>query len=178
MMVSFRIFSMVQPNKRHDYPKYDRNNIKEKKLSALKKEMDNALAGLALLKEVPENINKISDREALILKLKKEQAHMETGRESYHTSLYDISKTVHPFDLKTNVAKNSEDLKLELSKTLVDLHLLSAEYGINDKNNRLSKYGRQIEDITWLIDYWWLLTDESLAQYEIDETCRTWLIAI
>lgn len=149
-----------------------------KKISALKKKIDNALAGLALLKEVSGNIHEISDREALILNLKKEQAHMEKGRESYHTSLYDISKAVHPFDLKTNEAKNSEDLKKELSETLVSLHLLLAEYGINDKNHRLSKYGRQIEDITWLIDYWWLLTDESLAQFDIDEKCQTWLLEV
>lgn len=149
-----------------------------KKISALKKKMDQALAALALLKEVAGNINEISAQETLIDKLKDEQAHIEKGKESYRTALYDISKAVHPFGLKTNDIKNSENLKENLSETLASLHKLQAKYGINDKKNRLAKFGRQIEDITWLIDYWWLLTDESLAQYEMDEKCKTWLLEV
>ena len=61
---------------------------------------------------------------------------------------------------------------------MVNLSFLRATYCINDKNDRLKKFGRQIEDIAWLINYWWLLVDESLAQYEIDEKCKTWLLEI
>lgn len=149
-----------------------------KKISALKKKINKALAALALLKEVSGNINKISAQTTLIAKLKHERAHMEKGKESYRTALYDISKAVHPFELKTNDIKNSKDLKENLSQTLATLYNLQAEYGINDKNDRLAKFGRQIEGITWLINYWWLLTDESLAQYEIDEVCTTWLLEV
>ena len=56
--------------------------------------------------------------------------------------------------------------------------MLRATYCINDKNDRLGKFGRQIEDIAWLINYWWLLADESLAQYDMDEKCKTWLLEI
>jgi hypothetical protein len=149
-----------------------------KKISALKKKTDLALAALALLKEVSGNINRISEQEVLIQHLKNEQAHMERGKESYYTALYDISKAVHPFELKTNDVKNSGDLKNNLVETLASLNLLQAKYGINDKNNRLEKFGRQVEAISWLIDYWWLLVDESLAQYEIDEKCMTWLLTV
>lgn len=149
-----------------------------RKISALKKKTDKAVLALALLKEVAGDINKISAQKALIQKLKHEQAHIAEGKKSYHTALHDISKAVHPFDLKTNGVKNSADLKETLSENLVDLSLLRTTYCINDKNDRLGKFGRQIEDIAWLIDYWWLLADESIAQYEIDEKCKTWLLEI
>ncbi|MGD9900879.1 MAG: hypothetical protein AB7T22_17270 [Calditrichaceae bacterium] len=149
-----------------------------KKRSALTKRIDKALLTLALLKEVGGNANKISAQKILIQKLQNEQTHIEKGKKSYHTALHDISKAVHPFNLKTNSVKNSADLKKDLSENLVNLSLLRATYCINDKNDRLGKFGRQIEDIAWLINYWWLLADESLAQYEIDEKCKTWLLEI
>jgi len=149
-----------------------------KKISALKKKIDKALLALALLKKVAGDVNKISVQKALIQKLQAEQVHIEEGKKSYHTHLHDISKSVHPFDLKTNSVKNSTDLKKALSENLANLSFLRATYCINDKNDRLKKFGRQIEDIAWLINYWWLLADESLAQYEIDEECKTWLLEI
>jgi len=149
-----------------------------KKVSALTKKIDKALLTLALLKEVGGNANKISVQKTLIQKLQNEQAHIEKGKKSYHTALHDISKAVHPFDLKTSRAKNSADLKETLSENLTNLSFLRATYCINDKKDRLGKFGRQIEDIAWLINYWWLLADESLAQYEIDEKCKTWLLEI
>jgi len=149
-----------------------------KKISALKKKVDKALLALALLKEVGGDVNKISAQKILIQKLQDEQVHIEKGKKSYHTALHDISKAVHPFDMETNSVKNSAALKVNLSENLLYLSLLRAEYCINDKNDRLGKFGRQIEDIAWLIDYWWLLADESLAQYEIDEKCKTWLLEV
>lgn len=149
-----------------------------KKISVLKKKTDKALLALALLKEVSIDVNKINAQKALIQELKHEQVHITEGKKSYHTALHDISKAVHPFDMKTNSVKNSADLKENLSKNLVNLTLLRAKYCINDKNARLKKFGRQIEEIAWLIDYWWLLADESLAQYEIDEECKTWLLEV
>ena len=149
-----------------------------KKISALAKKIDKALLALALLKELRGNVNKISAQKTLIQKLQNEQTHIERGKKFYHTAIHDISKAVHPFNLKTNGVKSSADLKANLLENLVDLSLLRATYCINDKNDRLGKFGRQIEDIAWLIDYWWLLADESLAQYEMDEKCKTWLLEI
>lgn len=142
-----------------------------KKISALKKKIDKALLALALLKEIAGDVNKISEQKALIQKLQDKQVHIEQGKKSYHDALHDISKAVHPFDIKTNSVENSASLKEKLLENLANLSLLRAEYCINDKNDRLGKFGRQIEEIAWLIDYWWLLADESLAQYEIDEKC-------
>ena len=149
-----------------------------KKISALKKKIDKALLALALLKEIAGDVNKISAQKALIQKLQDKQVHIEQGKKSYHDALHDISKAVHPFDIETNSVENSASLKEKLLENLANLSLLRAEYCINDKNDRLGKFGRQIEEIAWLIDYWWLLADESLAQYEIDEKCETWLLEI
>jgi len=149
-----------------------------KKISALKKKIDKALLALALLKEIAGDVNKISAQKALIQKLQDKQVHIEQGKKSYHDALHDISKAVHPFDIETNSVENSASLKEKLLENLANLSLLRAEYCINDKNDRLGKFGRQIEEIAWLIDYWWLLADESLAQYEIDKKCETWLLEI
>lgn len=150
-----------------------------RKISAFKKKIDKAVAALKLLQvQACENIDKIKKQQELIRNLKNEQAYIESGRNTYLSTLYDLSKAVHPFEIHTNCVQTSENVRKRLIATSEAVRLLQIEYDVNDNNSRLEKYGRQIDGIALLIDYWWLLVDESLAPCDINEECRIWLLEV
>jgi hypothetical protein len=144
-----------------------------RKKASIEKKLTEALAKLAILKELSKDIDQ---QQSVVDQLKKEQEFIETGISTYRELLHKVSKIVHPFDVNNAQNQTSAQVQAQLAQLVFLVIKLRGEYEIDDKNKRVDKFRKQIEAIASLIDAWWLWVEETLKVAEIDDELKQWLM--
>ncbi|MCP4161657.1 MAG: hypothetical protein GY760_16410 [Deltaproteobacteria bacterium] len=143
-----------------------------KKKANIQKKVAEAVAQLALLKELSQDI---SAQEIIVNELQKQQEVINKGCSNYHEVLHRLSKTVHPFNIESLSPVTSAMVRIILYTILKDAEALKEEFNISSKKNHLKKFKNQIEELASLIDIWWLWVDKRLQSDDISNDLRTWI---
>ncbi len=122
------------------------------------------------LKKKPVSLS-LSQRQAQLL----EQYHfLETGVETYHSLLHQISTFVHPFALDGSGFQTGKDVATALRKLLPTLAALGQTYQVSKIEKALEQFSCQILAIGAGINLWWQGVEQSILWEEVDELTSSW----
>lgn len=147
-------------------------------LARVEKKLVEAHAQLACSKEKGKDIEQIMEKEKAIDDLQAQKQAILAGKKDYKVQLYNISKTVHPFDISGNGAQTSQKIETSLKQSISTIENIALKYNISNDKGRLNKFGSQIHGIASLIDSWWLWAKESLAHHNLESNMKFWLLYI
>ena len=86
---------------------------------------------------------------------------LNSGITKYKQILWNLSKTVHPFDINNLNRQTSISVELLLNQLVVEIKALQKEQGIKDPKKRIEKFAKQIKGISSIIDGWWLWAEAN-----------------
>lgn len=117
----------------------------------------------------------VSTQKAIIDMLENQKRVIDQAISTYHDILHQISKTLHPFDIKDSSKMTSIIIMAQLYSIFQKAEKLKEEQNINSKKDHLEKFKKQIEEMAALIDTWWLWVDEYFQRDDINDECKYWL---
>ena len=146
------------------------------KLGRARKQKQEAEEKKAVLEEQGKKAEQIAQQEQLIEQCQKALDEIEAGEQDYSEAQQAVSGVVHAFNVDDNAPQTSEQAEQRLEEQARRFEEIAKAQSVQDIQDAVGKFRRQIKDIASTVDAWWLWTKESLTMFELGTELRHWLL--
>lgn len=147
------------------------------KLGRASKQLSDAKAELLKLEEKEAAPDKIAEQKQHVQQMQEKLDAIEAGKQAYSEAQQSISAAVHAFTVEDSQQQTSEQVENRLEEQAQCFERIALEQSVKDNKDTLGKFRRQIEDVSSIVDAWWLWTKESLTS-NIGAEIRNWLLYV
>ncbi len=113
-----------------------------------------------------------------ITALQAQQHSVETDHHDYQQSLHALSQAVHPFDLTTGESQLGLELSVRLQAPLSTLERLSQTYAPTQSQAALTRWHRQLPDLSRTLHAWWQWVLQALSTQTPDLDTQQWVLTV
>jgi len=108
--------------------------------------------------------------------LQGQYASLESGQQTYHRLLQQLTLSVHPFAVSGSGFKTTIELQLELEQILFKLENLQQTHQLLKTSSVLDKFQQQIPVLAVGVNTWWHWVQQSLHLEQLDAALTNWLL--
>lgn len=148
------------------------------KLGQAQKQKNEAEEKKAKLEEKGGETEQIAQQEQHIQQCQKALDESRAAEQDYSQVQQTVSAIVHPFSIDDNVPQTSEQVEQRLEEQAQRFDEIANAQSVQDTQDAIGKFRRQLEDIAGTVDTWWLWTTESLTLLGLGTELRHWLLSI
>ena len=147
-----------------------------RKLAQTNKKIQDLREKLINLRQRNKQKNVIENTEIVLEQQEQHLQAYQSAHDNYHTTLQEVSLSVHPFNESNSEAQTTEDVVNRLQTCTDKFKQIAASLLIPDKRCSLEKFSGQLNDIASNVGVWWVWVRENLIQYELDKATQEWLM--
>jgi hypothetical protein len=105
----------------------------------------------------------VTEVEAQIATLESQRQTLETDYQDYQQSLHTLSQSIHPFHINTCEPQLGLELLTVLQTPLATLERLSQTHAPQKSQDALTRWQKQIPDLSGILHAWWQWVLQSLT---------------
>ncbi len=111
----------------------------------------------------------------IIFELEFKEQILQESKVTYNHCCYSISTCLHPFDINHNTLQTTEIVKLKLEDIQATLQNIYTTHKLQAPRNGIRKLKNQIQSLSAIVDLWWSIVDQCLANQDYEVNVCLWV---
>jgi hypothetical protein len=116
----------------------------------------------------------IAQAQALVAQSETSLTHWQGVQSAWKAHLSNLSRIVHPWRFADSSRQTSKEVEQQLGAELEAIETLFETNGLPMKQDTLNKVGKQLAGISALVDLWWQIVRQDLAQMDMTPKWTQW----
>lgn len=149
-----------------------------RKLGKACKAVNSSEKKLAALKEKESSPEKIKACEQKIEWEKEQEYKLEQGKKTYSKAQQAVSEGVHPFSVQDSSKQSSSQVENALNEQARKFEEIARTHDISDPSGMLNKFKRQFQDISSMVEAWWIWAEENVKSLALSQNGQDWALYV